>query len=195
MTAAADVPRTGTDDPMLVTDRLVLRPPTAADLGPMSAFFASTRARFVGGPHGDARGHWNTLAMIVGHWDIVGFGMFTVTLREGAPAPGQGRAVGLCGPWFPPDWPEREIAYHLWDADLEGTGVMAEAAGAALDHAFGPLGWDTAVSYIHPENARSVALARRLGASFDPGARKMPGPAPCHVYRHPRPASPTGAPA
>ena len=65
--------------------------------------------------------------------------------------------------------------------------MAAEAARAVLAHVFGTLGWTTAVSYISPQNARSIALAERLGAVRDAGAA---GPAESDlVFRH----SPPGA--
>jgi RimJ/RimL family protein N-acetyltransferase len=64
---------------------------------------------------------------------------------------------------------------------------MAEAAACARDHAFGVLGWKTAVSYIAPANTRSIRLAERLGAVRDPQAPRFPGEAEVLVYRHPTP--------
>ncbi len=97
--------------------------------------------------------------------------------------------LGMAGPWFPEGWPEREIGWTLWAAEAEGKGYAREAAVAARDHAFRDLGWDTAVSYIDPENTRSIALAERLGARRDDAARH-PGDEPCLVYRHPKPEAP-----
>ncbi|MEL7026999.1 MAG: GNAT family N-acetyltransferase, partial [Pseudomonadota bacterium] len=50
---------------------------------------------------------------------------------------------------------------------------------------FTELGLSTLVSYIDPENARSIALAERLGAVRDDEAEK-PEDNPL-VYRHPTP--------
>ena len=56
---------------------------------------------------------------------------------------------------------------------------------AARAHAYGALGWTTAVSYIDPQNARSIRVAERMGAKLDPDAVPMdPGDL---VYRHPAP--------
>ncbi len=53
-------------------------------------------------------------------------------------------------------------------------------------HAYEDLGWETAVSYIDPANARSIALAERLGCTRDDAADRV------HpddlVYRHPSPS-------
>lgn len=65
-----------------------------------------------------------------------------------------------------------------------GQGLAAEAAGAARAHAFGALGWTTAVSYVDPGNARSIALAERMGAIRDDAAPVPHSDRPCLVYRH-----------
>ena len=113
-------------------------------------------------------------------WVARGYGSFVITLK------GSDTAVGLTGPWHPIEWPEREIGWTLWTDEAEGRGIAFEAASAARDHAFRDLGWDTAVSYIDVGNARSIALAERLGARLDPDAA-FPGDPPCLVYRHRRP--------
>jgi RimJ/RimL family protein N-acetyltransferase len=165
--------------PVLETERLVLRAPVAADLAPFADYYASPRSRFTSGP-GDAGAAFRVFATICGHWVVLGYGLFTLTLRD------TGRAIGLAGLLNPPSWPEGELAWNLWaDAD-EGKGLAFEAARAVRDFAFGVVGWPTAVSYVDPENTRSAALARRLGAELDTAA-VAPGEAPCLVFRHPLP--------
>jgi RimJ/RimL family protein N-acetyltransferase len=44
-----------------------------------------------------------------------------------------------------------------------GRGLATEAASAARDHAFATLALPELISIIHPENARSLRLASRLG--------------------------------
>ena len=105
--------------------------------------------------------------------------MWAVTLR------GDNDCVGLVGPWTPPDWPETEIGWMMFDPAIEGTGIATEAAAAAVKHAYDVLGWQTAVSYIAHTNARSIRLAEKLGAKLDVGA-KAPTPETL-VYRHPVP--------
>ncbi len=163
--------------PTLTTARLTLRAPGPQDFPAQAAFMASDRARYVGGPLAKRLG-WRSLSNMIGHWAMRGFGMWAVTQL------GSDRAIGLVGLYFPADWPEREIGWHIWDPAAEGKGYAFEAASAAHDYAFGTLGWEAAVSYIHPANARSIALAERLGAVLDPDA---PQDADDHdlVYRHP----------
>jgi len=167
------------DTPVLATERLTLRAPRAEDWPPSAAFLASGRARFVGGP-AEAGPAWRIFGHVIGHWVLRGFGMFVFCDRA------SGRALGMTGPWFPETWPEPEIGWTLWRAEDEGRGLVAEAARAAIDHAFRDLGWTTAVSYIDPDNARSIALAERLGAARD-AAAPAPGPGDL-VFRHPAPA-------
>ncbi|MEZ5911330.1 MAG: GNAT family N-acetyltransferase [Paracoccaceae bacterium] len=97
-----------------------------------------------------------------------------------------GRAVGLFGPWHPGGQPEREIKWVIWDGADEGRGLAREAAQTMLRFAFGPLGWTTAVSYIEPANARSAALAERLGARRD-GQWHTPSGKLVDIWRHPKP--------
>lgn len=166
-------------DARLETERLILRRPDGRDAGAAVAFFASDRAAHVGGPYPEGRG-WRHFAAEIGHWDLLGYGMWAVTTKS------SGETVGLVGPWCPPDWPETEIGWLIFEG-AEGQGYAREAARAALGHAFTVLGWTTAVSYVAPDNHRSAALARRLGAVLDSRA-PQPKPAdPQHVYRHPRP--------
>ena len=49
----------------------------------------------------------------------------------------------------------------------EGKGFAYEAALAVRKFAYETLGWNTVVSTIEKNNARSIALAVRLGAKFD----------------------------
>ncbi|WP_299194379.1 GNAT family N-acetyltransferase [uncultured Litoreibacter sp.] len=165
--------------PTLETERLILRAPKAEDFPALRAFFASERAAFVGGPVEDERTAWRILADATGMWVLRGFGSFIIT-RKGSDA-----ALGLTGPWYPASWPEKELGWTCWDENIEGTGIMFEAASAARDFAFRTLGWDTAVSYIDGKNTRSIRLAERLGAAHDPRAT---GPHEDDlVYRHPKP--------
>jgi RimJ/RimL family protein N-acetyltransferase len=167
---------TATPAPRLETARLVLRGPEPEDLEPFLQFFTSGRA----GPNRlDRPDAWRLFATVIGHWHLRGFGCWTVT-RRGSDAP-----IGLVGGLKLENWPEREIGWFLWDG-AEGRGYATEAARAALDHAFGALGWPTAVSYIDTDNHRSIRVAERLGAKVDPDA-DHPGDDPLLVYRHPAP--------
>ena len=132
------------------------------------AYFGTERSRYSGGPLAADRA-WRAFCHHLGHWVMRGYGSFAVTLKGGADA------IGLVGPYHPIDWPEPEIGWALWNPAHEGKGLAFEAATASLDFVFRALRWRTAVSYIDPTNLRSVALARRLGATPRP-RRGAPAP-------------------
>ena len=161
------------------TERLRLVPPQAHHIPAYAAFIGSDRAAARGWaalPH-EA---WRSFAAILGHHLLRGFGPYVCEAKA------DGRALGLCGPWWPEGQPEQEIKWHIWAAADEGKGYAAEAACAMLAHAFGPLGWKTAVSYIAFDNDRSAALALRLGA-VQQGNWTTPRGTTVRVFRHPAP--------
>ena len=165
--------------PVLKTERLILRSPRVSDEAAWAAFIGDERSHFVGGPLDRGR-QWRSFATLLGHWLIRGCGGFVLQLHDD-PTP-----LGQVGPWYPGDWPEPEIAWTLWSAAAEGKGYITEAARAVLHHVHVDLGWPTAVSYIDRDNARSIEVARRLGATLNNDA---PRPDPdLLVYRHARPA-------
>lgn len=168
--------------PVIETDRLALRAPAMSDLDPMVAFMTSERSRYVRPKdvQMDRNLVWRALAHVAGQWMLRGYGSFIITEK------GDDTAIGMTGPWHPATSPERELGWAIWATGLEGKGYAFEAASAARDFAFHTLGWDTAVSYIDPANARSIALAERLGCTPDENA-KTPEGDPCLVYRHPTP--------
>lgn len=171
MTAAVEIPT-------LTTERLTLRAPAAADVAPYAAFYRTDAARYVGGPMPDWK-VWRYLAEVVGHWTFRGFGRWIVT-------EGDGPAIGLVGLHHPLDWPEPEIGWMIWGG-AEGRGVAHEAALAARRWAYATVGMDALVSCIDPANARSIALAERMGARRD-GAFAHPAMGTLGVWRHPGPA-------
>jgi RimJ/RimL family protein N-acetyltransferase len=167
-------------DMTLQTERLILRRPEPGDYGAFRTFMTSDRSKGLDGPKpiGDV---WRAYAAELGHWEMLGYGMWAVTVR------GDNDAVALVGPWTPEDWPETEIGWMVFDPKVEGTGVAYEAAKAAIAHAFDALNWRTAVSYIDPDNVRSIALAQKLGAKLDVSAATPKSYGDCLVYRHPDP--------
>jgi len=171
------------DTPVLETGRLTLRAMSSQDMDKATAFLMSGRSGYMGGPysHADA---WEHGCHLIGHWAVRGYGLFTICLK------GSDEAIGEVGPYHPVSWPEPEFAWGLWDAGHEGAGYAAEAAQAVRAFAYRALGWTTAVSYIDPRNAPSIALAERLGCTLDKDARlpDLPDWEGTLVYRHPAPA-------
>lgn len=172
---------TSVNIPVLTTERLILRAPRVADFEAFEPFMRSARADYVGGPLDDRWQIWRAFAHLSSMWVLRGYGIFVLEHRE------SGRPLGSAGPWEPVTWPEPELSWTIWDPEAEGTGLMFEAMHRIHAWVFDDLGWTTAVSYIDPDNTRSVALARRLGASIDPDAPRPGEPiedAPLDIYRH-----------
>jgi len=85
-----------------------------------------------------------------------------------------GRWVGRLGPWRPDGWPGTEVAWGL-AKEAWAKGYATEGATAATDWAFDNLGWTEVIHTIDPDNAPSIALARRLG-SYRMGEARLPPP-------------------
>jgi RimJ/RimL family protein N-acetyltransferase len=156
----------------LTTARLTLRPHVADDFAPFAAFMASDRSRFFGGPRETDRA-WDWFASDVAQWPLYGWGGLAVMLAE--------RLIGQVSIIRPPRYAEPELGWFCFSPADEGQGYFTEAARALRDWALGPRGLPTLVSYMNPANARSVAMAERLGARRDTDAACPPGTI---CYRH-----------
>ena len=100
---------------------------------------------------------WRALALMVGHWHLRGYGMWTIVERA------TGRAVGRGGLFFPHGWPELEVGWLL-APEARGQGYALEMARAALALASTVLGVRRVCHVILPTNRPSIAVAERLGA-------------------------------
>ena len=165
--------------PRLETPRLVLRAPKSGDFETWAACAGSDRARYIGGPI-DRNLAWRAFCHLTGHWVHRGYSIFVIADRE------TDAALGMCGPWFPECWPEREIGWSILSPENEGKGLAFEAATAARRFAYDVLGWTTAISMIDHGNDRSAALATRMGPAYETDyADDAIGP--CRIFRHPGP--------
>ena len=161
--------------PTLETENLILRAPRADDLDAIAEFYQTTRSHMVGGPK-DRHDSWRVLCTSLGHWALRGYGMWHVVEKS------SGTSVGSVGIINHEGWDEPELGWHVYDG-FEGKGYAFEAAKVACTYAADHFGLDAVISYIDPTNSRSLALAKRLGATFERDGQVMGHP--CHVYRHP----------
>jgi len=152
-----------TEAPIILTERLRLRPHKISDFDTFWTFYQTDRATYVDGGH--KKSHlWYSFVSETGSWPLTGWGGWAIDTKDG-------RFVGQVSIMQPPHFAELEIGWILFDG-FEGQGIAYEAASAALDYAFAQRGLSTLVSYIDAENARSIALAKRLGATQDPEAHR-----------------------
>nr|WP_295890095.1 GNAT family N-acetyltransferase [uncultured Devosia sp.] len=145
--------------PTLTTPRLTLRPPVYADYPAHAAFLASPRSIYMGGPQ-IGWGAWGMFCHDVACWHLFGHGALMIELKA------TGECVGQVGINHGPEFPEKELGWLLYEG-YEGHGYVLEAARALRDWAFAERGLTTLVSYCDAANARSIAVAGRLGAVRD----------------------------
>lgn len=166
-----------TPGPTLTTARLVLRPPIQEDFDGFAAMAQEQETmRYIGGaaPRDAA---WRVMASLAGSWALLGYGMFSVLRRD------SGEWIGRLGPWRPGGkeggWPGDEVGWGL-KASAMGQGFAHEGAIAAIDWAFGALGWAHVIHCIDKNNAPSIALAERLGSRLEREDLTLPPPFDAH---------------
>ena len=147
------------------TARLTLRRPRLDDAEPLAALNADPEvARYVSASGPLVRAESDLLLRkMIEHWDDHGFGLWIAEVREtGEPA----GFVGLAHPGTMPALAaEVEVGWRLGRA-FWGQGLATEGGAEAVRHAFEDLGSDRLVCVVDADNARSLAVAARLGFTF-----------------------------
>ncbi len=166
--------------PRIATERLVLRGFEPRDFEAYAAMMqdgAVTRYLGDGAPLGRADA-WRQLALIIGHWALRGFGLWAVEEQ------GTGALVGRIGCYEPEGWPGLEVGYVL-ARSYWGRGYASEGARIALQYAREVLGRTHVISLIHPDNAGSIGVATRLGATENGRIELFGRPALVYTYAAP----------
>jgi RimJ/RimL family protein N-acetyltransferase len=144
----------------LRTKRLILRHFRSTDFDAYAAMCADPEVMRYLNPNGQVLSPgdaWREMAMLVGHWQLRGYGMWAVEEAHTQ------RFVGRVGLHYPEGWPDRELGWTLC-RQFWGQGLASEAARAAAEYAFRELNWPHVISLITPGNARSIKVAERLGS-------------------------------
>jgi RimJ/RimL family protein N-acetyltransferase len=146
---------------IIETPRLVMRQLRESDWDAYAAICADAEVMRYIGPGGTLTRDeaWRSMANILGHWRLRGYGMWALEAKESA------ELLGRAGFIDPPGWPGFELGWILGRAHW-GQGYALEAARAALQHGFEGLGKDRVISLIRPGNARSIRVAEKLGESL-----------------------------
>jgi len=146
--------------PQLETERLILRGWRPDDFEALAAIHGDPDVMtFLGGVQSRSDA-WRSLAGLMGHWAMRGYGKWAVERKS------DGAMMGRVGLINPEGWPGLEVGWTLARSRW-GQGLATEAGRAAVDWAFAELGTDRVISLIAPDNHRSRRVAERLGASRD----------------------------
>jgi RimJ/RimL family protein N-acetyltransferase len=153
----------GSQVPVLQTERLILRAHTLADFPAYAAMWADPGVtRHIGGAPLNEEEAWGKFLRAFGQWSVMGFGFWSVSerrtgLRIGEVGFVEGRRditpsiVGV---------PELGWAFA---PHAHGKGFATEAARAALDWGEMHFGRVRMVCIISPDNAASLRVAAKLG--------------------------------
>jgi RimJ/RimL family protein N-acetyltransferase len=146
------------------TERLLIRTWMPSDESALAEIFGDGETmRYIGKgyPAGLSREQTHdALATMTQRYERDGIGIWPVVLKE------TGGVIGVCGLQPLANSADVEIAYLL-NGTHRGRGYAFEAASAVVEFGFRDQGFARIVAVVHPFNARSIALVRRLGMRFD----------------------------
>ena len=130
------------------------------DLGPYAELSADVDVtRFLGGPF-DRATAWRQIAVFIGHRELRGWTNSAVVERS------SGQLIGRGGLWQPEGWPGLEVGWVL-RRSCWGRGYGTELGRAVRDYAFAALHMPHLISVIHRDNAISIRVAEKIGATFE----------------------------
>lgn len=145
----------------LETERLILRMFEDEDWGDLHAYYSDeVCTRYTYGRTLTEGETWRTMASLIGHWQIRGYGPYAVVEKS------SGRVIGPIGLWYPNDWPGPEIMWAL-SRKYWGKGYASEAVRKVKEMASEHLPDMSLISLIHAENEASKNLALAIGATFE----------------------------
>lgn len=150
--------------PTLTTDRFVLRAFREDDVPALVELHSDPEVMRYLRPQGQiettSRQAWDYIAILMGHWLLKGYGKWALADRK------TDALLGRVGYFDAPyDWPGLELGWTI-SRRLWGQGYATEAAALALDWGTQSLAANEIISAIHPDNHRSVEVARRLGQTY-----------------------------
>ena len=146
---------------VLETDRLRLVPLDSSRAEELAEIYANPEvARYIGGDRLTGEGTRAQVALFEQVWRARGYGQSALIERA------TGRMIGRAGLHYWANWDEVELGYVL-ATNSQGQGLAREAAQAWLQWAQAHLPQDDLIAVIQPANIPSIALAERLGFTFD----------------------------
>ena len=168
--------------PILTTERLVLTPVAATDLDDLLALWSDADfTRHIMGRALSGEEVWFRLLRDLGHWAALGYGNWSIRLKDGA-------YLGSVGVFdyrreMEPPFTHPELGWGVAPA-FQGQGYAVEALRAALAWADAHVKSEATVCMISPGNLASVRLAERVG--YAPYAMADYKGSSVQLYRRPR---------
>lgn len=107
----------------------------------------------------DRMNAWRSMAMLLGHWQLRGYGMWALEERA------TGTFIGRVGLMCPEGWPDIDLGWML-HPDHRHHGYATEAGEAALQFAWETLRVPRVISLIREGDESSLGVVRRLGAEY-----------------------------
>lgn len=144
--------------PKIVTKRLILRRFLEEDLDEYAQICADAEMmQYIGtGKTLNRSESWKSMATMLGHWQLRGYGMWAVENRQ------TGEMLGRVGCLQPEGWLDFEIGWTI-ARKYWGCGFATEAGQAAIAFAFEELQRPYIISLIRPQNLASRRVAEKLG--------------------------------
>lgn len=103
---------------------------------------------------------WRTVALMIGHWQMRGFGPWIITSKT------SGEILGRAGLWHAEGGPGTELGWMV-KRSAWGQGIATEAGRAALSWAWEHVPTNHILSVIHATNAPSIRIAEKLGQRLE----------------------------
>jgi RimJ/RimL family protein N-acetyltransferase len=134
----------------------MLRAPKVEDFPLYADVLCTSRGQFMGGPLSRDDAWWDFVQLASG-WMLHGHGGWAIEDVD------SGEVLGFVMLGLEPGDAQIELGFLVAE-DNEGLGIAHEAAQMARSFAFDTLKLGELASYIRKDNARSIALAERMGA-------------------------------
>lgn len=148
---------------MIETERLVLRPHNLEDFDTLHAIWSDADVvRHISGKPSTRSESWSRLHRYAGHWSLLGYGYFAVTLKTtGAYFGDVGMARFERG--LGADFDAFDEAGWVLASDSHGKGYATEAVTAVHDWYRNMFGLRRTVCIVSPANHGSVRVAEKAG--------------------------------
>ena len=146
--------------PTIETERLRLREWRITDFDGYAAFKTNSELqKYILGGAKRREEVGDDFCAISGQWVLRGVGCFVIADKI------TDEPIGFTGLWYPLDIEVPELCWSLFPGKM-GNGYATEATIAARQWVYENRPYHQLVSYIHPDNLASCAVAKRLGAKL-----------------------------